>query len=424
MSSSGITPINSGPLILRTYLNSSSNNTYAVGPYDDPVPANRILVTSTGGLVVPSDSITISSMSISTLSTTTLNVSTLNTSTLYVSDVADISTLVVSTLHVGVIDGCVTISTLLSPSTLTFTTPGSYIVPIEDETSMAFEMIGAGGFGGTGGTGGTGGYIAGTINLPSGATQIKVVVGGVGGGEGGAPSGASYITVPSVGPLLAIAGAGGASVGFLIAAGWGGGGTFTSGVAPGGNAVSPSAGGGGGGSIVTLTEGGLAGSGCLFPIQGTPGGDAGSSGLFDEALGGFSPAIALTPGGSGYAGGGSGCGGGGGSSYIDVAHVVGVTSYAGNMLPVGTLPGYGRSNLGGYVSITLSHDDCNNVSLTANGDIIGRKLIATQGCINLSQSTNVTAATPGIIGDIRWDDDYIYVSTTVGWRKTQQLVPV
>jgi len=67
MSSSGITPINSGPLILRTYLNSSSNNTYAVGPYDDPVPANRILVTSTGGLVVPSDTITVSSLLVSTL---------------------------------------------------------------------------------------------------------------------------------------------------------------------------------------------------------------------------------------------------------------------------------------------------------------------------------------------------------------------
>lgn len=67
MSSSGITPINSGPLILRTYLNSSSNNTYAVGLYDDPVPANRVLVTSTGGLVVPSDTITISSIIVSTI---------------------------------------------------------------------------------------------------------------------------------------------------------------------------------------------------------------------------------------------------------------------------------------------------------------------------------------------------------------------
>ncbi len=67
MSSSGITPINSGPLILRTYLNSSSNNTYAVGPFDDPVPENRVLVTSTGGLVVPSDTMSVSTLFISTL---------------------------------------------------------------------------------------------------------------------------------------------------------------------------------------------------------------------------------------------------------------------------------------------------------------------------------------------------------------------
>ena len=168
--------------------------------------------------------------------------------------------------------------------------------------------------------------------------------------------------------------------------------------------MGPAANGGGGGSIVTLTEGGLAGTECLFPTQGSPGGDAGSSGLFDEAFGGFSPATAMTPGGSGYAGGGSGCGGGGGSSYIDVAHVVGVTSYAGNAPGlIGILPGYGRSNLGGYVSITLSHDDCNNVSLTTNGGINVGTLLSTSALF----ASNATVSTLSVSSLIRNTASYL-----------------
>jgi hypothetical protein len=67
MSSSGITPLNSGPLLIRTYLDGSSNNSYALGPYDKSVSSNRILITSTAGLIAPSDNIYISSISISSI---------------------------------------------------------------------------------------------------------------------------------------------------------------------------------------------------------------------------------------------------------------------------------------------------------------------------------------------------------------------
>ena len=67
MSSSGITPINSGPLNIRTYLDSSVNNTYILGNYDYPAPSGSILNISTGGLLVPTNSITISSLTVSSI---------------------------------------------------------------------------------------------------------------------------------------------------------------------------------------------------------------------------------------------------------------------------------------------------------------------------------------------------------------------
>ena len=67
MSSSGINAINSGPLIIRSYFGSSINNTYALGDNDIPISSNRVLVTSTNGLVTPSDNIYISSITISSI---------------------------------------------------------------------------------------------------------------------------------------------------------------------------------------------------------------------------------------------------------------------------------------------------------------------------------------------------------------------
>ncbi len=241
---------------------------------------------------------------------------------------------------------------VVSPALLLFDTPGTtYPVSVSSATPITFEMIGAGGSGNSGGVGGGGGYIQGTITLPPGTTQIKVVVGGVGGGPGGSPSGASYITIPGTGPLFAIAGAGGASDGFFITAGWGGGGAFTSNVEPGGDAFGGSGVGGGGGSQASSTQGGFAGTECGFVIPGDAGDNAGSSGLYEQALGGSSPSSGMTPGGSGYAGGGSGCGGGGGSSFVNSTYVSVSASVAGNALTT-ELPGFGRSNQGGYVSIS------------------------------------------------------------------------
>jgi hypothetical protein len=84
MSSSGITALNSGPLIIRTYNNiSSSNNTYILKDYDYPVSSNYILITSTNGILSPSNNIYVSSISnYSSISEYATN-STLNVSTIY-----------------------------------------------------------------------------------------------------------------------------------------------------------------------------------------------------------------------------------------------------------------------------------------------------------------------------------------------------
>lgn len=90
MSSSGITPINSGPLIIRTYNNSSSNKAYLLGDYDIPISSNHAFITSSNGQLVPSNDIYVSSISGSTIRTSTLfsallNASSANISTVYAS---------------------------------------------------------------------------------------------------------------------------------------------------------------------------------------------------------------------------------------------------------------------------------------------------------------------------------------------------
>ena len=78
MSSTGIKPLSSGPLIIRTYNDSSINNTFVLGAYDTPVSSGRVLITSSGGRLVPSDNITISSINVGTLSADVFYVSTHN----------------------------------------------------------------------------------------------------------------------------------------------------------------------------------------------------------------------------------------------------------------------------------------------------------------------------------------------------------
>jgi len=75
--------INSGPLIIRTYNGTSINNTYLLTQYDTPVSSNYVLITSTNGLLVPTDNPTISSITIgSTITGNMCTLSTLNTSTI------------------------------------------------------------------------------------------------------------------------------------------------------------------------------------------------------------------------------------------------------------------------------------------------------------------------------------------------------
>ena len=85
MSSSGTTPINSGPFIIRTYLDQSDQNTYLVGPYDYPVSSNYVLITSTNGLLAPTDNPYISSVTVSSLVATTVTVDEFYPSTFIIS---------------------------------------------------------------------------------------------------------------------------------------------------------------------------------------------------------------------------------------------------------------------------------------------------------------------------------------------------
>ena len=51
MSSSGVLSVNSGPLVLRTYLDGSNNNSYVLGQYDVPISSGYVLTTSTNGVI-------------------------------------------------------------------------------------------------------------------------------------------------------------------------------------------------------------------------------------------------------------------------------------------------------------------------------------------------------------------------------------
>lgn len=246
-------------------------------------------------------------------------------------------------------------------------------------------MIGSGGATGLG-TGGTGGYIRGVTSVPANVSTIKVVVGATG-TTSLVPSGASYITVPTAGPLFVMAGAGGSGgTGFgTITGGAGGGGTFTSGVANGGDSSAVGAFTGKGGTTVGGTP---AGQSCVGGFTGAVGNNPSVS--FEEAYGGST--ANTNPGGSGYAGGGSGCGGGGGSSYINTSYITVLESYAGGSVPGGTLVGYGRAGQSGYVTVTLNFA----TSLFANGDIICRNVFQTS-TFNFNAFTASTMAVSSVL---------------------------
>lgn len=85
MSSPNILSVNSGPLIIRTYNDLTSNNTYLLNQYDYPISSNYVLITSANGQLIPTSSPTISSITIGS-TITGLQISQLSTiSTNYLS---------------------------------------------------------------------------------------------------------------------------------------------------------------------------------------------------------------------------------------------------------------------------------------------------------------------------------------------------
>jgi hypothetical protein len=261
-------------------------------------------------------------------------------------------------------------------------------------TSIVVEMIGAGGFTGTylpaglnGSTnGGNGGYIK--MNLTNlagliGTTFIIQAGNSVGLSSSSAP--ATFITSISSGILLAIAGSGGNGPSLngsddvrtlnAGAGGHGGGGVFS--LVGGGSyaagttggsttAISTYNGGGGGtnvggsgGTVSPPSSGNGTNGNNPSGIQPVSGG-AGTS-FFNSPIG----TMITSAGGGGYAGGGGGAynnispnvyaaaGGGGGSSYINNTYVNIISSSSGATLTPSILPGYGRANLGGFISVTI-----------------------------------------------------------------------
>ena len=263
------------------------------------------------------------------------------------------------------ISGYVNIVT--QPSELIYSSPGVYTYTIPSNINqLRFEVFGAGGFCNQplNVESGTGAYMDGTINVAGlhGKTLNIQVGASVPGFE--LPATASYIAIAGE-HLFVIAGAGGGAERGTdgmdkVVGGSAGGGPFTGGISPGGNAgpaIGPSYGSGSGGT-------GLGGGAGTTPGNGRP-----SPETYLDAAGGGGT---YGRGGGGYTGGGAGSGiegggGGGGSSYFDIDFTNLVNSYSGASLPVGLLPGYGRSNQNGYVAIYI---DGASPSITTTGNIV------------------------------------------------------
>jgi hypothetical protein len=103
MSSSGITSINSGPIIIRTYTDNSPNKTFLLTNYDNPVSSNYVLITSSNGQLVPSNNIYVSSISSNLITVSTVFASTIYNSFIS-SNIAVISSITNSSILSNVIN--------------------------------------------------------------------------------------------------------------------------------------------------------------------------------------------------------------------------------------------------------------------------------------------------------------------------------
>lgn len=80
MSSPGITAINSGPLIIRSYNDiTGKNNTYILNQYDYPVSSNYVMITSSNGLLAPTDKPYLSSITASSINASRMQGSSITT---------------------------------------------------------------------------------------------------------------------------------------------------------------------------------------------------------------------------------------------------------------------------------------------------------------------------------------------------------
>lgn len=133
----GVTAVNSGPLVIRTYNQQGSsassaiqgNTTYIVGNYEYPISSNYVLITSTGGLLKPSDAIYVSSVSMSTVSSVTGTISTLFTSNIFTNN-GYYSTLTGSTIFTNTIFTKNGYFSTLTGSTLYVSTVGASTINV------------------------------------------------------------------------------------------------------------------------------------------------------------------------------------------------------------------------------------------------------------------------------------------------------
>ena len=316
MSSSGIQPITSGPLIIRTYnASSSSDVTYVLQDYDYPVSSNYVLITSTNGQLVPSNNIYVSSITTSSFNSDFGRFSTLYQSSVFgfspinffspirvnnqtpsegvqlfvngstvLSEPGAQSTATNAGLTIWGLPNGSTIDTAFS--TINTTTTTSTIYTINDPVSkINFQLIGSGGantFSNTIATSeqppGYGTYISGTLKVKQG-DKLQFFIGALGGLSNGS-QGTSLVYLSSinsptntifVSTLVCVAGAGGGNgwapnVASSFSSGGGHGGGGSGGVTVSGNVDYFAYGTIGfvgtssiNGSIVTIVEGGEGG---------------------------------------------------------------------------------------------------------------------------------------------------------------------
>lgn len=117
------TTVNSGPLVIRTLLDGSLDNTYLLGPYDLPIAANYVLMTSNNGLVVPSRDLNLNTVSVSSIITSSIVANQCQTMAL---STFTVSTTSVSTVSLSSHQVSTTMVSCSSLKTSTLTTSSLY----------------------------------------------------------------------------------------------------------------------------------------------------------------------------------------------------------------------------------------------------------------------------------------------------------